>query len=211
MSSLYVMRPNIKTDGLCHLVKETGLQDFTIAEIGSFAGESAQIFLNGSAKKLYAIDLWMPITYNEKSERIGVRPHIAEAKFDQRLETWLSEGKDVVKLKMDMMDALSHVADHSLDLLYIDAEHTYEAVMAAVRAWLCKIKPGGFLAGHDYSSYHKPVMKAVDELAERFGPPRTFGDASWFFPVTVEWVHVHNHKGVCCVNLEDYENVWITP
>lgn len=46
--------------------------------------------------------------------------------------------------------AASQVADGSLDLVYIDAEHTYEAVRDDIAAWRTKVKPGGWIGGHDY-------------------------------------------------------------
>lgn len=46
--------------------------------------------------------------------------------------------------------AAAMVQDESLDLCYIDAEHTYEAVMADIAAWLPKVKRGGWIGGHDY-------------------------------------------------------------
>ena len=132
-----------------------------------------------SAKKLYAIDLWSSNDYKHK--RPGVNPSLAEAKFDKAMEKWLKDGADVVKLKMDIMDALPHVPDNSLDILYVDAEHSHEAVIRAANEWLCKIKPGGFLSGHDFSpGRHQPVVNAVKELAKRFGPIQTSGP-NWMF------------------------------
>jgi SAM-dependent methyltransferase len=55
--------------------------------------------------------------------------------------------------------------DKSLDLVFIDACHEYEPVLADIRAWLPKVKPGGMLAGHDYSFEMFPgVVKAVQQV-----------------------------------------------
>lgn len=62
------------------------------------------------------------------------------------------------------------------DLVFIDANHTYDDVRADIRAWLPLVKPGGILAGHDYSPDLFPgVVQAVDELL----PMRTVHGVVW--------------------------------
>lgn len=51
--------------------------------------------------------------------------------------------------------------DASLDFVYIDADHSYQAVKADIAAWGRKVKPGCVLAGHDYNL--DGVKQAVDE------------------------------------------------
>lgn len=51
-----------------------------------------------------------------------------------------------------------------LDLLYIDASHTYEGVKADIIAWTPKLKVGGFIALHDYGNPLHAVTPAIDEL-----------------------------------------------
>ncbi|GAH12421.1 unnamed protein product, partial [marine sediment metagenome] len=52
------------------------------------------------------------------------------------------------------------------DLVFIDAEHTYEAVQDDIATWLPLIKKsGGYITGHDYEHKNHPgVKKAVDEI-----------------------------------------------
>lgn len=61
--------------------------------------------------------------------------------------------------------------NESLDCVYIDACHTYEAFRADLNAWWVKIKPSGIISGHDIVSgskpgegYGKAIMKAVQEF-----------------------------------------------
>ena len=61
--------------------------------------------------------------------------------------------------------AAATFADASLDVVFLDADHSYEAVKADIRAWLPKVKPGGLLAGDDYCyPGTEGVKRAVDEL-----------------------------------------------
>jgi cephalosporin hydroxylase len=55
----------------------------------------------------------------------------------------------------------------SLNLVFIDADHSYETVLADIKAWMPKVKVGGVLCGHDYNppgQDHAGVRQAVDEL-----------------------------------------------
>ena len=51
-----------------------------------------------------------------------------------------------------------------VDFVFIDAEHTYEGVRDDIIAWSPKVRPGGIIAGHDYTPERFPgVVAAVDE------------------------------------------------
>ncbi len=64
-------------------------------------------------------------------------------------------------LEGDSAAMAANVKDGSLAFCYIDAGHTYDAVISDVTAWEKKVKPDGILAGHD--AQHDEVMKAVRE------------------------------------------------
>lgn len=62
--------------------------------------------------------------------------------------------------------------DESLDLIFIDADHSEGWVLRDLAAWVPKVKPGGVLAGHDYDSPRYPgVKRAVDAFFERHPTP----------------------------------------
>ena len=67
-------------------------------------------------------------------------------------------------LRTTSIEASTLFEDKSLDFVFIDASHTYIDVKNDILAWKPKIKKGGILAGHDYSSGWPEVVKAVDEL-----------------------------------------------
>ena len=53
------------------------------------------------------------------------------------------------------------VEDESLDFVFIDADHSYEAVKQDIDLWEKKVKPGGCVLGHDID--WPDVQKAVTE------------------------------------------------
>ena len=56
------------------------------------------------------------------------------------------------------------VANGALDFVFIDADHGYEAVRDDIANWRDRVRPGGWLGGHDYHPRKFPgVVKAVDE------------------------------------------------
>jgi hypothetical protein len=48
--------------------------------------------------------------------------------------------------------------------LFIDADHSYDAVRDDSEIWLPHVVSGGIVAWHDYSEAHPGVVRAVDEI-----------------------------------------------
>jgi hypothetical protein len=59
------------------------------------------------------------------------------------------------------------IPDESLDLVFIDADHSYNAVSKDLPFWWKKVKIGGWLLGDDYNSCHPGTTKAVNEFAQK--------------------------------------------
>jgi predicted O-methyltransferase YrrM len=69
----------------------------------------------------------------------------------------------VVPLAVPSLEAAPTFEDGSLAMVFIDGSHRYEDVVADIRSWRPKVRPGGTLAGHDYTNA-PGVKRAVDEL-----------------------------------------------
>lgn len=67
-------------------------------------------------------------------------------------------------LKMLSTEAAKLFARETFDLVYLDANHSYEAVKADLHEWWPLVKTGGWIAGHDYTGPHLGVAKAVNEF-----------------------------------------------
>jgi hypothetical protein len=139
------------------------------AEVGSYAGESADIFIGtGKFKLLTCVDPWL-----------NSAPNIAEG--EKAFDEVQKRHPEIVKLKEKSIPGAGRFADQSLDFVYIDANHNYEFIKSDIAAWRPKVKPGGIIAGHDYSERFKGVIRAINEI---FGQPdKVFIDASWMVRV----------------------------
>ena len=162
---------------------KNGLQQFIqqlpnnciIVEVGSYAGHSAELFLNSNKiKTLYCIDPWCN-GYDDKDSASESDMIEVENSFDTLV---LNKFDNVIKLKHTSKDAVKLFEDESLDCVYIDANHQYEAVKEDILLWLPKVKKNGIISGHDYwiTNYASPKL-AIDEIFGR--PDRVFEDSSW--------------------------------
>lgn len=142
-------------------------------EVGSYLGRSAfymasAIKDSGKKIKFDAIDIWTILNHHDAHlvESLG-RGDMVET-----FRAFMREGgvEDFVNpIKMDSVAASKLYADGSLDFVWIDADHEYDAVKADILAWKPKVKATGCLAGHDYYHAHQGVIKAVNELFIRRG------------------------------------------
>jgi hypothetical protein len=81
-----------------------------------------------------------------------------EATADQKLR-----GRAWVKMKMKSEEAAPQIADESLDFVYIDGDHSFDAVMLDLILWSRKVRKGGLVGGHDYYRFRSAgVVPAVD-------------------------------------------------
>jgi hypothetical protein len=50
---------------------------------------------------------------------------------------------------MPSTDAARKIELETVDMVFLDGEHTYGAVYGNLLEWIPKIRPGGLIAGHD--------------------------------------------------------------
>ena len=101
---------------------------------------------------IYTFDPGIPYTPG------GVDVYIYADKVRQILNLHL--GKD---LHFEINDSYKHQWDQPLDVLSIDASHTYEDTKHEVEKYYPFVKSGGLILMHDYVVDHVDVKKAVDE------------------------------------------------
>jgi hypothetical protein len=168
-NKVITMRQGKQRQGLLKFIEDLP-SNLLMAEVGCYAGESTEMFLqSGKVRYLYAIDLWEggydPEDLTSYSDFANV-----EREFDKRLK----EFQGFVKIKADSIMALSML--HDLDMVYLDGNHLYENISQELTLAKRALKRGGIIAGHNYDDEFD-VRRAVDEM---FGKPdKTYEDTSW--------------------------------
>lgn len=69
----------------------------------------------------------------------------------------------VVSLPETSLEGAKHFEDESLDLVFLDGDHTKESVWRDIKAWWPKVKVGGTLSGHDFQPAFMGVVNAVND------------------------------------------------
>ena len=149
------------------------------AEIGSWRGDFAAAILSSRCpRQLYLVDPWQYRPEGEYEQAwYGGSRHDGQEEMDAVYESVIDrfrseiEGGQVLIQRARSVDAAASFSDESLDWVYIDGDHTYEAVKRDLDAYYRTVKSGGFLAGDDYGRtggwFGDGVTRAVDEFAGR--------------------------------------------
>jgi predicted O-methyltransferase YrrM len=178
MSELYQMRPPQYERGLRDLISYinsiSDTNKMQMIEIGSYAGESTQIFCE-NFKFVVTIDPYID-GYDKSDLACQHAPMEDVLKvFQERMIKY--ENVSLIKAASD--DVIEHdlLVNKKVDFVYIDGLHTYEQVKKDIQNYLPLIKKGGFIGGHDYHPAWQGVVEAVNELLGE--PNKITEDTSW--------------------------------
>ena len=159
---------------LCKYVKNT-IGSFKMAEIGSYAGDSGSVFAQ-YAKYIYCIDPWKN-DYDEKDKSSSLFPmELVFRHFVLKMKRFVN----YTHLRITSEEASKNIRDEALDMVYIDANHTYESVIKDLNLWGPKVRAGGIVSGHDLQDQFPGVKKALLEYFHRL-PDMVFEDTSWAY------------------------------
>lgn len=96
-------------------------------------------------------------------QMIGVDPWIRLNGDEEEVANHKLRGRAWTKMKMKSQEAAPQIPDESLDFVYIDGDHSFDAVMLDLILWCPKVRKGGVVGGHDYYRFRNAgVVPAVD-------------------------------------------------
>jgi uncharacterized Rossmann fold enzyme len=158
------------------------------AEIGVFAGELSRRLLQRPDLALIMVDSWAEAP-KESSYGLGdfhgkLTQKEQDRYYAMTMQMTRFAGKRAQIIRDDSLRAAAVVPDQSLDFVFIDADHSYEACRADILAWLPKIKPGGFISGHDYENPDFPAWGVKQAVTEIFGDPELGENFTWRIQLT---------------------------
>lgn len=145
---------------LIELVNEHKYQ--RVAEVGVDAGTTSKLVLQHcpSITRYYMVDPWVPYTTGTAGCFLERSPERWDEVYQMACDN-VKGFSQVHVMRTPSLEAAKQFDLCSLDLVFIDGDHSYEAVMADIAAWQPLVRPGGVLAGHDYGTFG--VTQAVRE------------------------------------------------
>ncbi len=169
---------------LCSCSREQLLTQFpkdgAVAEIGTAEGAFARSILDGADPRvLHLIDPWKHFAEGDYTADLSnVSAERQDARHQDVLNKFAAEiaaGKVVVH-RATSSEVVADFANGELDWIYVDGLHTEEGVSSDLASFAAKLKPQGFIAGHDYTN--NPLAEkqgfGVIEAVNRFADETEF-------------------------------------
>lgn len=131
-------------------------EDLAIVELGSYRGKSTCYLASEAKAHVYAVDLWNLGGQRGKDRRLWSN------------ETWKLFRQQTKPYRDKITPIRSRTVDAAFDwdkpigLLWIDADHSYEACLADYEAWSPFVVHGGVIAFHDYAPQWPGVPRTID-------------------------------------------------
>jgi predicted O-methyltransferase YrrM len=145
----------------------------SFVELGAWLGKSSAYLCD----KAHGINVTIVDSFKGTAEYIDSYYKLAKTKDIYKLFLENMGERKFKAIKATSKTASKKFANESLDVVFIDLDHSYEAVKEDIKLWLPKVKKGGYIAGDDYHENWKGVIQAVDELL----PHATFIDDCWIY------------------------------
>lgn len=145
------------------------IQSFNLkygAELGVWRGRVFKHLLaNDPDLRMVGVDLYAPQPENTGPEKwtSGENGHAwdHETYYNDMLQFCESVNGRGRIIRDYTYNAVNQFEDNELDFIFIDADHSYEAVKKDIQDWTPKVRSGGIIFGHDIN--WPTVRKAVEE------------------------------------------------
>lgn len=146
----------------------------TAIEVGVWRGDYSRIIIESlNPKQFYGVDPYL--LHDEYGDCPDDTEFANQKNLDdlyERVNQTFSKLPAATLLRSKGTDASVNFQNQELDFVYIDGDHSYDFVKKDINAWWPKIKPGGILSGHDYTTGNPQkghvygVIQAVDEFVK---------------------------------------------
>jgi hypothetical protein len=166
---------------------EVAPSNLHVVEVGSWKGASTIAILKAADNVLLrCVDTWKGNPSDHTGEIAAVEDVFATF-MDNITNSGVSDRLTIVK--KDSVTAAGQMID-KVDVVFLDADHTYQSVKADINAWYGKLMDNGWMIGHDYYVKQFPgLTKAVNEIFGERVAVYGYNEAGGF------WV-VENRGGV---------------
>lgn len=127
----------------------------TVAEVGVYDGRLSAFLLHGRQDlTLLMVDRWAEVPPDHRYHRTSLMG-----------KTSAKDWRDIKQLALDATtfagtraqvhpgesrEVAKRIPLQSVDLVFVDADHTYEGVLEDLTAWYPTVRSGGYIGGHDW-------------------------------------------------------------
>ena len=154
-------------------------------ELGCYKGKSTS-FIGVEIHKqkrdinFFAIDSFEGATNSTDANEIKAYEGISE--IEESYTYNVAQIGNKIKTIVSLTDeAAQYFNDKSVDVIFLDAGHSREAVLNDLKAWYPKMKNNSIMAGHDWTSW-PGVKEAFLEFFKR--EPDKIENDCWFIGIT---------------------------
>lgn len=146
-------------------------------EIGVFKGDFSKYLIETLEPKLFhMIDIFEGNTTSGDQDGNNVTTTNMTDEY-VKLQKLYFDYPNVKLWKGDSAPTLSLFQDNSLDMIYIDGDHSYEGCSKDLEVAYKKVKNGGYILGHDYetnmskctTNWKFGVRQAAEEFCQKYG------------------------------------------
>jgi len=155
MSNINLVLPQQRQEdieGLNLVLGENSKENMVVVELGSFTGASTITMLPHVIKnngKMYCVDLWHELDQECTCNDIYNNYDVINI-FRENIKAVGGENH-VIMVVGDSISPVREFANHSVDILFADADHRYDGVKRDIFSWYSKVKNGGIIMSHDYT------------------------------------------------------------
>ena len=149
-----------------HVIRQNNFKKCVEVGIG-YGFHAKEILDNTAVEQLFLVD---PMCYYENDLFADtIMKYGGFEKHVKNIKTHLLQYEDrYTWFRCPSLDVTNEqIQDNSVDAIFIDGDHRYEAVSKDLPFWWSKLRIGGWLLGDDYASCHPGTTKAVDEFAHK--------------------------------------------
>lgn len=153
--------------------------DIIMVELGVWMGKSViyladKIRKHGLDVKLFAIDNFIGNENSNQQNKKHITKVIVDKKYNGNFYSTYNQNvvdcgvRNIISdIQKPSLEAVLEFEDKSIDFIFIDGDHHYDAVSQDIKVWYPKIKVGGIMSGHDLPQIG--VGKALNEFTKENG------------------------------------------
>jgi predicted O-methyltransferase YrrM len=136
-----------------------------VLEVGTWLGDTA-IAMAEAGANVTCVDTWEG-TANDTTGKLAkiAGPDGVYNEFLSRIGD--KAQRSIFPRRATSQEAATWGWPNDFDIIFLDADHSYEALKADIEAWLPHLAVDGIICGHDYNAQDFPGVKKA--VMERFG------------------------------------------